>query len=42
VAQVKKIINVVGLIADLMPGVALTLIGVAMIVGAQTGVLWLY
>lgn len=36
----KKIIDVIGLVADLMPGVMLIAVGAAVIVGAKTGVLW--
>lgn len=36
----KKIVNTITLIADLMPGAAIALAGVAVIVAAQTGVLW--
>lgn len=37
---VKKIVHGIGLAADLAPGITLVLAGLAVIVGARTGVLW--
>lgn len=39
--RLAKMFNLVGLVADLLPGALLVLAGVAVIVGAETGVLWL-
>jgi hypothetical protein len=36
----KKLANIITLVADLTPGVGLVVFGVAVIVAAQTGVLW--
>lgn len=36
----KKLLNVIGLIADLLPGAAMAAAGIALIIGAQTGVIW--
>jgi hypothetical protein len=37
----KKIIEAIALIADLTPAVAVIGVGVALIVGGQSGALWL-
>lgn len=36
----KKIIDVIALVADLTPGASMIIVGVGIIVGAKTGVLW--
>lgn len=36
----KKIVNVVGLVADLIPGLIAVVLGVAVVVGGSTGYLW--
>lgn len=36
----KKVMDAVGLIADMAPAVMLIATGVALIVGGKTGVLW--
>lgn len=38
----KKFIDAVCLVADLAPGIALTVAGIAVIVAAQTGAFWQY
>jgi hypothetical protein len=38
---VKKALNIIALIGDLMPGAMLVLGGAAVMVGGATGVLWL-
>lgn len=37
----KKIIEAIALVADLAPGALVIGVGVALIVGGQTGALWL-
>jgi hypothetical protein len=37
----KKTLNMIVLIADLLPGALLVAVGLAVIVGARTGALWL-
>lgn len=37
---VKRIVDAVCLIADLTPGIILIMGGVAILIGARTGVLW--
>lgn len=37
----KKLVRIVGLIADLIPAVALTFIGLAVMVGGITDKLWM-
>jgi hypothetical protein len=36
----KKLVNAIALIADLIPGAVLVVFGTAVIVAGQTGVLW--
>lgn len=40
-AQVKKFVDRIVLVADLAPGILMVAAGVAVIIGARTGVLWL-
>lgn len=37
---VKRIVNVVGLAADLAPGAALVIVGLTIMIGFKTGYFW--